>query len=87
MSISPTDPLRPYVDELVNKCHRYGLDFAAASPSHKSLELYSELVALHRELILTEHNWTIAHALYETVVDDAIAFDDVQNARAARSGW
>lgn len=79
--------MRPYVDQLVNKCHNYGLDFAAASPTNKSLELYSELVELHRQLILTEHNWAITHSLYERVVEDAIAFDDVQNARAAHSGW
>lgn len=114
------DALRPYVDILVNKCHAYGLDYAAAAPGSKSLTLYSQLVELHRcvhttythththttacsaveptaphayasplcsELILTEHNWAITRSLYETVVDEAIAYDDVQNARAAHSGW
>lgn len=48
LDAGPDDPLRPYVDILVNKCHAYGLDYAAAAPGSTSLALYSQLVELHR---------------------------------------
>lgn len=87
LSVGPDDALRPYADALVNKCRSYDLDYAAVAAGGVALTHYSELVEAHRQLIWTEHSWAISRALYDATVDDAIAFDDVQNARAARSGW